>query len=612
MAACASNHATTPDVPADASEDAEGVAPRLGAVPTREGTHFGVWAPHASEVYVVGTFNQWPEIPDERYRLQRQSNDTFTGFIAQAKAGDEYQYLIVNGAKRMRKADPRAAQMTNSVGNSRIVDHAAYRWQVTDFVPPRMEDAIVYELHLGTFADEPGGKPGTWKTAQSKLDYLQALGVNMIEVMPVAEFAGDYSWGYNAAHPFAPESSYGSPDDMKAFIDEAHKRGIGVLIDIVHNHYGPSDLAMWCFDLECLGAGGIYFYTDARRESGWGPRPDFGRAEVRDYVFDNARMWLETYHADGLRWDSTVNIRTAAGRDNPQGWQTMQRYHRWQAAHKPMALSIAEDLQGNEWLVKSDGAGGAGFQTQWDAGFFHPVNAALITPNDAQRDMQAVRNAIVNRYDGRAMARVVYTESHDEVANGKQRIPEMISTGNEASTVAKQRSTLGATLVLTVPGIPMLFMGQEFLEPGYFRDEVPLHWERTTQHGGIVQLYRDLIALRKNVHQTTAGLRGEHVNVFLVDNVNKVIAYHRWDQGGAGDDVVVVLNFGHRAFTQYDLGLPRPGTWRVRFHSSAESYDAGFDKTPVRDVETRAAPKNGLGYTGSVGLPAYSAVILSQ
>src|SRR5207245_335323 len=161
---------------------------------------------------------------------------------------------------------------------------------------------------------------------------------------------------------------------------------------------------MWCFDGECNGDGngGIYFYTGDRRDTGWGPRPDFGRAEVRDYIADNARMWLEEYRMDGLRWDSTKNIRTAGGRNDAEGWQLMQRVNDAKGGAQPWKLMIAEDLDGNEWLTKGTGAGGAGFDSQWDAGFFHPIEDAVVAAADSDRNMYAVRDALTRSYNGQA------------------------------------------------------------------------------------------------------------------------------------------------------------------------------------------------------------------
>lgn len=594
--------------PGDA--DVGGVADRpdaLGATLGAGGTTFRVWAPNADRVFVTGTFNGWAEAVDA---LRRQDDGTFVGTIAAASEGDEYQYIIERAGARGRRTDPRARRVTNSAGNGIIVTDR-FAWQTTNYQTPPWDDAVIYELHLGTFADAPGGGPGTWQSARARLPALAELGVSYVKVMPPAEFAGDFSWGYNTAFPFAPESAYGSPDDVKGFIDAAHALGIGVLIDVVYNHWGPSDLSMWCFDLACLGAGGIYFYTDWRLESGWGPRPDFGRQEVRDFIVDNTKMWLDEYRADGLRFDSTVNIRKASGQDLPDGWNLLARINNEVDSAQPWKLMIAEDLQTNAWLTKPTSDGGAGFDSQWDAEFVHPLHRAILAPSDAARNMDDVVRALSNNY-GRAYHRVVYSESHDEVANGKQRLPSMIDPGQPDSWAAKKRSTLAAALVMTAPGIPMLFQGQEVLEDSYFTDTDPVDWTKGETFAGIWQLYRDLISLRRNRQGTTAGLRGEHLNVFHVNHADKVVAFHRWHQGGAGDDVIVLANISARTFAGYEVGLPRAGTWRVRLNSDWRGYDAGFGDTPSGDVNAQAGALQGLPFRGAVGLGPYSVVVLSQ
>jgi len=608
LAACAAagDDGTTSDT---GKADGTGGSSTLGAVVTATGVRFSVWTPNADSVAVQGDFNAWSET---QHPMQRGDGDIWVVEVAGATAGEEYVYVIKHGNETLYRTDPRARDVVSSIGNGVIVDPEAYPWQTTGYQTPPWNQQVIYEMHIGTFADAPGGGPGTWASAIGKLDHLKALGVNMLEVLPPAEFAGDFSWGYNTAHLFAPESAYGTVDDAKRFVEEAHARGMGVIVDVVHNHWGPSDLDTWCFDGECYGAGGIYFYTDDRRESAWGPRPDFGRVEVRDIIVDSALMWLREYRVDGLRWDSTINIRTGAGREIADGWAVMQRANDAVDASQPWKIMIAEDLQSNDWLTRDTGGGGAGFDSQWDGGFFHPIDDAIIAQSDASRDMHAVAGAIRHVDHGRASTRVIYTESHDEVANGKQRIPEMIWPGNAASYYSRKRSTLGAAIALTVPGIPMLFQGQEFLEDGYWADTDPLDWSKATAHADILRMYSDLIALRRDVGGHTRGLTGDHVNVFHVNNTDKVIAFHRWDQGGAGDDVVVIANFSSRAFAAYDIGLPRSGTWRVRFNGDATVYGVDFGNTTSDDLTAQDFGMHGLPYRGTVGVGAYSIVILSQ
>jgi 1,4-alpha-glucan branching enzyme len=205
---------------------------------------------------------------------------------------------------------------------------------------------------------------------------------------------------------------------------------------------------------------------------------------------------------------------------------------------------------------------------------------------------------------------VIYTESHDEVATGKARLPEEIWPGKADSWPARKRSTLGAALVFTAPGIPMLFQGQEFLEAAW--DRVPLDWTRAQKYAGIANLYRELIRLRRNWYDHTRGLRGQHVAVFHVNDQDKLIAFHRWENGGPRDDVVVVANFANRAYDSYRIGLPRPGTWRIRFNSDSSAYSRSFGNHPSVDVVADGGPTHGMPVSGNVGIGPYSALILSQ
>ena len=273
---------------------------------------------------------------------------------------------------------------------------------------------------------------------------------------------------------------------------------------------------------------------------------------------------------------------------------------------------IAEDFRGDRAITRQTGWGGAGFDSQWDGEFFHPVAGAIIAREDRDRSMAAVAGAIRHGFNDQATQRVIYTESHDEVSNGRQRVPEMIWPGNAASYYSKKRSTLGAAIALTSPGIPMLFQGQEFLEDGWFAAERPLDWSKSVRFAGITALYRDLIRLRRNWFNNTRGLRGDHVNVFHINDTDKLLAYHRWARGGPGDDVVVVANFSGRAFSAYSIGFPRAGTWYARFNGDWDGYAPDFWNTNSYDAVASGGPRDGLGASGDVGVGPYSVVIFSQ
>jgi 1,4-alpha-glucan branching enzyme len=242
----------------------------------------------------------------------------------------------------------------------------------------------------------------------------------------------------------------------------------------------------------------------------------------------------------------------------------------------------------------------------------HPIRDAVIAQSDADRDLYAVRDALYHRYNGDAEQRVIYTESHDEVANGHARVPEEIWPGNAGSWFSRKRSTLGAALVFTAPGIPMIFQGQEFLEDRYFRDSAPLDWAKLDTYAGINALYRDLIRLRRNWFDQTRGLRGQQINVHHVNNTDKVIAFHRWENGGLGDDVVIVANFGNRSYDSYALGFPRAGDWRVRFNSDWQGYSADFGNQLGYDTSAGDGSRDGMPFQANVGVGPYSVLILSQ
>jgi 1,4-alpha-glucan branching enzyme len=598
----------------------------MGSVPHESGVAFRVWAPHADAVYVTGTFNNWS--PDA-HPMSKEPDGHWYRDIAEAAIGNEYRYRIVAGAKQMLRIDPYARQVTSSVGNAVIYD-PHFDWEGDDFHLPPVNELVIYELHLGTFHDKEDGKTDKFAEAVQKLDHLQRLGVNVIEVMPLAQFAGNLSWGYNPSCVFAVESNYGGPAGFKRFVKAVHQVGLAVVLDAVYNHFGPSDLDLWQFDgWSENNRGGIYFYNDWRAETPWGStRPDYGRKEVRQFILDNAMMWLEEYHVDGLRLDMTLFIRNVrgdgdAGGDLPDGWSLIQQINHEIRQRYPGRITIAEDLQTDDRLTTPEDQGGAGFTAQWGARFVHPVRAAVITSNDDQRSLDSVRRALEGRYNGDPFQRVIYSESHDEVANGQSRVASEIDPHNPDSWFAQKRTTLAAALVLTSPGIPMLFQGQEFLEDGWFQDSVPLDWHKSEEFSGLVRMYRDLIHLRLNRFDSTRGLTGSGLNTFHQNQADNVIAYHRWHQQGPGDDVVVVVNLSHRAHENYKLGFPLLGTWRLRLNSDWIGYSRAFGNQVCSDVMAGLEPREGPQDPGAVqrdGFPAegtisigpYSVLVFSQ
>ena len=585
----------------------------MGPLPHELGVAFRVWAPNADSVAVVGDFNNWSARAGE---MIAEEGGNWYAQVDSAAPGDQYKYEICYRGQTFQKIDPRVRRVTNSVGNG-VVHQPHFDWRGDDFTMPPWNELVIYETHVGTFHRSGDHQVGTFDDYREKFGHLRKLGVNALQIMPLAEFAGDLSWGYNPAHPYAIESAYGGPEAFKRFVRAAHEHGFAVILDVVYNHFGPSDLDLWQFDgWNENDKGGIYFYNDRRSSTPWGDtRPDYGRGEVRSYIRDNAMMWLEDYHVDGLRYDMTLYIRSvdASGQDEiPDGWGLTQWINREVHAHKPSALTIAEDLQNNGYLTKSSDHGGAGFSTQWDANFVHPVRDVLTQMDDNHRDMNKIRDAIYHRYNHDAFQRVIYTESHDEVANGKSRIPSEVDESQPDNYFAQKRSTLGLALVLTAPGVPMLFQGQELLEDGWFVDTDELDWAKASDHGGIVRLTADLIRLRRNVDGVSRGLTGQHVDVSHFNDADKVIAFRRWFDGGPGDDVMVVMNFSAAARHGYEFGVPAEGLWKRRFSSDRTRYSDDFGGSASGDFVAGPASYDGQPAVGRVDLPPYTALIYSQ
>ncbi|MGA1540760.1 MAG: alpha-amylase family glycosyl hydrolase, partial [Chthoniobacterales bacterium] len=286
---------------------------QLGAMVRRDkegkitGTAFSVWAPNAENVSVIGSFNNWK--PGKHEMTMDKATGVWSLEIPRAKPGDEYLFLV-NG--ELERRDPRGRDISAD-GKSVIHDPVAFDWEDTTPPATRLEDLVIYQMHPGTFYDpEPGdGDMATLRDAIEKLDHLKDLGVNCVLLMPVNEFGGNHSWGYNPTDPYSIERAYGGPEALREFVREAHRRGIAVHVDVVHNHYDNVDVHLKQFDGYGGGdnSNGIYFYEDEERGmTPWGPRPDFGRPEVRAYIADNIRMLFDEYRVDGLRWDSVVNI----------------------------------------------------------------------------------------------------------------------------------------------------------------------------------------------------------------------------------------------------------------------------------------------------------------
>lgn len=580
----------------------------VGARVLSHGVSFRVWAPFAEAVAACGSFNNWAEHP-----LESEGDGYWYGLVEEAQAGQEYYFMITHGGNKFQRNDPRALHFITSSGNSVVVS-TDFDWEDDNFKPIPPEEQVIYELHVGTFNRPDPAISGTFRDVCDKLDYLKELGVNMIELMPISTMLADRGWGYAIDYIYSVESLYGGRYGFLQFVKAAHTRGIGVVLDVVYNHFGPDEaLDLWQFDgWSENNKGGIYFYNDYRAETPWGStRPDFGRFEVRQYILDNIKMWMHECRVDGLRVDSTIFIRNVKGYNNdpsndlPEGWLFLQELTTLAKKINPAVLTIAEDVADNEYIVKPVTGGGAGFKAQWELGFPHALREALRSTDPTQVNLTELVGELGRSYNGDPFSRINFIDSHDSAANGSARLNEVIAPGKADGLFARQQQLIAATLLLTVPGIPMLFQGQEFMEGGSFNDWRGLDWDKAERYVGIVHAFTDLIALRKNVEGVSKGLTGGNINLIHMDENNKVIAYHRWKDGGPKDDVVVIVNFGSKLHQSYTLSLPRNGAWTVRFNSTLDGYSADFKDILVAG----AVVENG---ATTLTIPPNCALILSQ
>jgi 1,4-alpha-glucan branching enzyme len=597
----------------------------LGATLHKDGTTtFRVWAPFVDKVAVkIG--NRAP-LALTREAGHDASDATWAGKARGTRAGDQYRYLIQSGGSSREYNDPRAQQLTGFDANAKsvIIDSGS---APPPFTGPTFNTMVIYELHIGTF-----GK--TFAGAVAKLDYLKGLGVNAVEVMPIAqnpEFSShtppDHDWGYDPVQLFAVKAQYGTVKDFKEFVKQCHQRQIAVIVDVVYNHLvGENLLKGFGGFAPASVPNGIYFYGGDRADTGFGPRPDFGRPQVRQYLNDNALLLLRDYGVDGLRFDDTLDIRTyntSGGRQtNAEGAQMLREInssYRNTDPKQPGKITIAEDLQSSGEVTQHSGQAALDFNSQWDDAFWGTVRAAVTAVRDEDRNLGALRDALGKKMSSDVFSRVIYTEDHDKVGhpeNGERRLPGLIDSGNPESVFARKRSTLAAALLLTAPGIPMLFQGQEMLETRdfSFTKAVDVDFARASdpKFSGLVQMYRDMIALRRNLGGTTRGLTGQQLNVFHLDDGNKTLAYHRWENGGSGDDVVVVANLSNQAQSSLNIGMPRGGRWVVRFNSGAKVYDPGFQNGDSFDTDANPGAKDGMNFNANLSIGPYSVVILSQ
>jgi maltooligosyltrehalose trehalohydrolase len=587
----------------------------VGAEPLAGGgTHFRVWAADRKSVDVM--------IDGRATPLRSEGNGYFSGLAESAGHGDLYR-LRLDGKDQF--PDPVSRfQPEGPHGPSQIIDPAGYRWADADWKGVPLRGRVIYELHAGTFTRE-----GTYAAAQRQLPELAAAGINLIELLPLAEFAGSFGWGYDGVDLFAPCHLYGRPEDLKRFVDAAHENGIGVILDVVYNHFGPEGNYICQFSKD---------YTTSRYENEWGDAINFDgerSGPVREFFVSNARYWIDEFHFDGLRLDATQAIIDHSGKHIIGEITTASR----QAAAGRSIVIVAENEPQETDLVKS-----CGVDALWNDDFHHSAVVALTGRNEAyytdhlgtaQEFISAVKYGYLyqgQRYSWQEKRRgtpalrlkpenfVTFIENHDQVANSARgwRMHRLTAPGRLRAMTA---------LLLLGPGTPMLFQGQEFGASNpffYFADpnaelkrlvregrsefmkqfrslENPasranladpgdratfegckLDFSERERHREIYQLHRDLLRLRREDpvirEQGEGGIDGAVLGpeAFLL----------RWFAAN-GEDRVLIVNLGRDLHFEPApeplLAPPRGMVWETLW--SSENYCYGGTGTYPLDTE---------------------------
>ena len=643
----------------------------MGATLVPGGATFRVWAPRATAVYLNGTFGGvacGAQTPD---RLMANTNGYWTGFQAGAAEGDLYNIWVAGTGSSGYKRDPYARDLAKDApfpACSSVIRAAnAYPWHDAAFVTPDFSNMIVYQIHIGTYAIATPGTPSTFLDAIGKIPYLVALGINVLQPLPVVEVEDNPNMGYSGADYFSPDFPYVVTDpvalagyvtaingllaakgqapiaqaeiasghaQLQALVDLCHVYGIAVAFDVVYNHAGGfsvngtfDDNCIYYFDrVPMVGNNNdSLYFTDKDKGTG-GLSFALWNNDVSQFLVNNASYYLNELHADGFRYDE-ISILLATNADS--GWTFCRDLTDTLRYIKPRLLQNAEYWPGEftdypkPWtsIVTPTAAGGAGFDVVQHDALRNAVRGALQAASagaQAAVNMDSVAAALYPPGFAHGWQAVTCVENHDIVmVNRKPRIPTLSDSSNPRSWYARSRSRFANGLLLTAPGIPQIFMGQEFLEqnPWDTPPNPPNLIDWSGLQGGAdpamvnhLRFTQDLIRLRWN----QPALRGDNVNAFHVDDGNRVIAYHRWLEG-TGQDVIVAATLSESTWWDYAIGFPSAGAWVEIFNSDV--YDNWVNPIVAGNgggVTASGPAMDGFSASAAIVIPANGFVVFAR
>jgi 1,4-alpha-glucan branching enzyme len=600
---------------------------RLGAHRIGESTRFGVWAPNAQSVSVVGDFNGW----DPRAHPMRQGADAsgiWEAWIAQAKPGSVYKYHVVSkqGNFRVDKADPYAFRCEEPPRTGSIIGELGYKWSDAAWMQDRKHrnalDApwSIYEVHLGSWKRDPS-QPGKvlsfGEIAPLLADYCTRMGFTHVELMPIMEHPFYGSWGYQTTGYFAPSSRYGTPQDFMRFVDVLHQAGIGVILDWVPSHFPWDQHGLGFFDGTHL-----FEHSDPRQ----GHHPDwasaifnYGRHEVRAFLASSAHFWLAKYHIDGLRVDAVASMlyldygrkegewipNRHGGRENLEAIEFLRFLNESIYRDFPDVQTIAEESTSWPQVSRPTYLGGLGFGMKWNMGWMHDtLDYFKLDPVFRKYHHDELTFSLWYAFH----ENFALPLSHDEVVHGKGSLIGRMP-GDAWRQFANLRLLFG--YMWTHPGKKLLFMGGEFGQRREWTHEQSLEWHvlgLDGRHEGVQKWVADLNALYRRepaLHCVDFAQDGFQW-VRRGDWEQSVLVFLRKEKSGC---VLVACNFTPVPRHGYRIGVPCGGRWAELLNSDAQLY-GGSGMGNFGGVDAEPTPCDGLSHSISVTLPPLGAILL--
>jgi len=599
----------------------------LGAHPeTRNGVsgvRFAVWAPAAERVSVVGDFNHW----DGRVHTMsvHGSSGVWELFLPGVAEDTLYKFEIRNrdtGAVFV-KTDPYGAyyEMRPNTA-SRVLGESRHAWGDASWMQQRdpyawkQRPLSIYEVHLGSWKRGPDDRFLSYRElAEQLIPYVRDNGFTHIELLPITEHPFDASWGYQSTGFFAPTSRFGSPDDFRYLVDQAHQAGIGVLLDWVPGHFPKDIYALARFDGTAL-----YEHEDPRKGEHleWGTLIfNYGRSEVRNFLLSSALCWIEDFHIDGLRVDAVASMlyldysREAnawipneyGGNENLEAIAFLRELNRTVLTNHPGVLMIAEESTAWPGVSRPPETGGLGFTMKWNMGWMHDtLDYFKKDPIHRSHHHNQLTFGMLYAYT----ENFVLPFSHDEVVHGKGSLRARVP-GNEADQHAHLR--LLYTYQWAYPGKKLLFMGQEFGQGQEWGEARGLDWYVLDYplHQGLLGLVRDLNHLYRD-DPALHALEFEPNGFAWLDCDDASRSVLSFLRRGGDSELLVILNFTPVEHLNYEIPAPHAGAWRVRLNTDSEFYGGGSRGSLLAQAEPR--PHRGFPATLRLDVPPLTALIL--